>query len=75
MPTIPQRDSETALSKDTTKSVRITAEVWESVSHEAIDRCTNRIAVIETAWAYFMSLPESRREKLVRSLDARERVA
>lgn len=72
MDTIPQSDTK----RDTSKSVRVTTEVWESVSHEAIDRRSTIAALLGVAWESFMGLSDTKRERMVRALDdAGERVA
>jgi len=53
-------------SDNATKPVRISAEVWTSASHEAIDRRASLRGVLDVAWKYFMTLPASERERLVR---------
>ncbi len=62
MANVPQSDK-------ATRPVRVTAETWESASHEAIDRRTSVIALLGIAWKQFIALPEERRERLVRSAE------
>lgn len=50
--------------------MKIAAGSWQSMAHERIDRRTTIQNLIAIAWAYFMTLPESRREKMVREFEA-----
>jgi len=47
-------------------TVKVAEETWASVSHESTARKTGIGSLLSVAWAHFMSLPESRREKLTR---------
>lgn len=49
------------------KSVKIPYATWRSVSHEAVERHVGFGKLIAIAWVYFASLPETRRERLVRA--------
>ena len=51
------------------RMVKIPTEIWASVSHEAIDRRTSMYGLVSIAWNYFMSLPESKRDKMVREFE------
>ncbi len=49
-----------------TRSIRIPAETWKSVSHESVDRRCSVSYLLTVAWTQFMAQPESRRDRLVR---------
>lgn len=51
------------------KAVKIPEDTWASVAHERIDRRSEIGDLIAVAWTLFMSLPESKREKLVRDAE------
>lgn len=65
-----QRDNGNA-----TRSVRVSDVNWLEAKREALDRRTNIITLFGVAWSLFFSLPESKREKLVRDIEQKQNAA